>query len=212
MRHRQDQAASIEFVKAFCISLLETPERTAKAQAHFKERGVVCQFFNGINAQVAGLRTLFPYEVDAPGSGFNIGPKPVGIWLSHYMVWSALTLLSEKQYLILEVDARFSLDWPKRFAAALEAVPPDFDMLYIGSCCCSRQPSTHIRGEVFEVKYPQCLHAYVVARKALPTLLSTQRKLYAPIDISLNFHSHPLLKVYAVLPRIVDQFDTEIMP
>lgn len=199
-------------MKAFCISLLETPDRTAKAQAHFKERGVMCQFFQGINAEVAGLRTLFPYEVDDPGSGFNIGPKPTGIWLSHYMLWSALTLLSDERYMVLEVDAKFAVDWPQRMTAALRDVPSDFDMLYVGSCCCSIQPSTHVQGEVFEVKRPQCLHAYIVARKALPIMLNTQRRVYAPIDISLNFHSHPLLKVYAVLPRIVDQFDTEIMP
>lgn len=199
-------------MKTLCISLLETPERTEKAQAHFAERGLVCQFFNGINAEVAGLRTLFPYEVDAPGSGFNIGPKPTGIWLSHYMVWSALTLLSERHTMILEVDAKFEANWRERLEQALKDVPPDFDMLYVGSCCCAKAPKTHIHGEVFEVKYPQCLQAYIVARKALPILLSTQRKLYAPIDISLNFHSHPHLKVYTVLPRIAEQFDTEISP
>ena len=200
-------------MRAFCIVLPETPERTEKAKAHFAERSVYdVKMFPGIHAERFGLKTVFPYEVDAPGSGFNMGPKPTGIWLSHYMLWGALTMLHDDCFMVLESDAKFPKDWHTRLLAALQHLPKDFDVLYIGSCCCANRPQKHIGGEVYEVKYPMCTHAIIWAKKALPIVLETQRKCYAPIDISLAFHTLPLLKCYAVLPRIIEQFDTDIAP
>lgn len=200
-------------IRTFVITLPEKPERREKAMAHFKERGIhAYQFFNGLHAEKAGLSTVHPYEVDHPGSGFRMGFAPTGIWLAHVMLWSVLNFLHDDHYLILEDDARFPEDWHGRYTEALRSVPGDFDMLYVGSCCCKGRPTTHIKGEVFEVKYPQCTHAYIVAKKAIPLLLARHRKCWAPIDIALMLESHEHLKVYTVLPRIVEQFNTEILP
>ena len=197
----------------FCISIPETPQRTERAQAHFAERGVAVNFLHyGINAEKFGIQTAHTYEVDNPGTNFHIGYKPTGIWLSHYMLWNILSFLPDEHFMVVEIDAKFPSDWKVRVDKAMADVPKDFDMLYIGSCCCQGRPTTHIKGDVFMVQWPLCTHAYVVAKKALPMLLSTQRRVYAPIDISLAFHSHPQLKVFTVLPRIIEQFDTVIPP
>lgn len=201
-------------IRAYCVTLPETPESTEKARAHFIERGVIHEFFNGIHGEKFGLRTTHPYEVDHPGSGYLIGPKIIGIWLSHYFLWGALNLLHDEHFMILESDAHFPPDWEARLCQALVDVPRDFDMLYPGSCCCKGYPADRIQGDVHQIKpvpvghggAPQATHCYIVAKKALPVLLATQRKVYAPIDCSMIFHSFPQLKVYTVLPRIVDQF------
>lgn len=199
--------------RAFCITLPEYPQRTERAKKHFMERGLTdVTFFNGIHAEKFGLATKFNYEVDNPGSGFNIGFKPTGIWLSHYMLWSALSLLWDELFLILEDDAKLCDDWHSRTIDALKNTPKDFDMLYLGSCCCEKAPKRLIAAQVWEVKYPMCLHGYMVSKKAIPVMLETQRKVYAPIDISLPFHSHPRMKVYTVLPTIMEQFDTVLSP
>jgi len=198
--------------RIFCLTLPEKPERTEKARKHFQERGVSAEFFKAIHGPTAGLSTIHPFEVDNPGSGFRMGFVPTGIFLAHYMLWSAIMLLDNEHFLILEDDAQFPLGWGNRVGQALSDAPLDFDMLYIGSCCCAGRPQTQIKGEVWEVKYPQCTHAYIVAKKALPVLLSTNRKIYAPVDIALNLHSHPLLKVYTVLPAIVMQEETVLAP
>lgn len=198
-------------IRPFIITLPEKPARKEKLIAHFKERGIHSyQFFDGLHAEKAGLSTVHPYEVDHPGSGFRMGFAPTGIMLSHYMLWSVLNFLHDDHYFIMEDDAKFPEDWHARFTQALRDVPKDFDMLYIGSCCCKGRPQTQIKGEVWEVKYPQCTHAYILAKKAVPQLLADHRKFYAPVDIALTFHSHPNMKVYTVLPRICDQFDTVI--
>lgn len=198
-------------MRRFCLTLPETPERTAKAKEHFFEKRVYdVEFFWGLHAEKAGLSTVHTYEVDNPGTGFRIGFKPTGIWLSHWALWNALNLLWDDHYMIMEIDCKFPDNWHSRITQALSDTPKDFDVLYVGSCCTKGRPTTHIKGEVFEVKWPLCTHCYIVAKKALPVMLSTQRKVWAPIDIGLTMETYPKLKVYTVLPRIVEQFDTNI--
>lgn len=196
-------------MRVFCINLPESSERTEKAKAHFKERMVYdVTFFPGIHAERFGLLTSHCYEVDNPGSGYKIGHKQIGIALSHYMLWNALTLLADEHFLVIEDDAQFPENWHTRLTQAMSDVPRDFDALYIGSCCTCDKSKYPIKGEVFEVKYPFCTHAIIWAKKALPVLLETQRKIWAPIDLALVFQTLPKLKVYTVLPAIVGQFDT----
>lgn len=198
-------------LRTFVLSLPEAPARAAKCRDHLRERKVYdVSFFQGIHAEKFGLKTVHTYEVDNPGTNFSIGFKPTGIWLSHYMLWAALNLLWDEHFLIFEDDVKVPEDWHPRLSQALTDTPPDFDALYVGSCCTANRPAIHVKGEVYEVKYPLCTHAIIWAKKALPVLLETQRKIYAPIDISLTFHTFSRLKVYTVLPRIFDQFDTNI--
>lgn len=199
-------------IRAFVVTVQEMPERELFIQKHFKSVGIEAECFNGIHCTTSGLRTTFPYEVDAPGSGWNIGAKPVATFISFYMLWSAMNYMPEHYFWQLEWDCHFPDDWRPRVEAALRDVPPDFDMLYIGSCCTNGLTKTHIAGNVYDVRYPQCGHSIIIAKKALPVLLRTQRKVWAPLDISLKFHSLPLLKTYTVLPAICFQFDTVLPP
>ena len=198
--------------RTFCITLPETPERTAAAKAHFDSIGLPVEFFGGIHGEKFGLETRHTYERDNPGSGWKISAKHVGMCLSHYMLWSAMAYMPEKWFLVLENDAKFLPGWHDRLFRALNDAPQDFDMLFVGSCCCEGKLQRNIAGDVYEVKYPLCTHGYMVAKKALPILLEKQRKIYAHIDIALELDALPLLKVYAVLPRIIDQFNTKISP
>jgi hypothetical protein len=199
--------------RTFCLALPEYPEKIEKAKAHFQSVGLNdVTFFYSLHAEKCGLSTQHTYDVDNPGTNFRIGYKPTGIWLAHYALWAALNLLWDEHFLVLETDAQFHSDWHSRMTQALQDVPRDFDALYVGSCCASGKKAVRVKGEVYDSKYPFCTHAIIWAKKALPTLLNTQRKVYAPIDLSLCFHSLPLLKCYTVLPRIVEQFDTVIQP
>lgn len=199
-------------IRAFVATVPEFPERTEFIQNHFKSVGLQAEEFHCLNADLAGVSTKWTYERDNPGSGWRIGEKPTALWISFYMLWSALNLLPDSHFLTLEWDAQFKPNWKELTEKALNDVPSDFDMLFLGSCCCNGAWKQHVRGNVWEVKYPACGHATIIAKKALPVMLRTQRKIYAPMDISLMLHTMPLLKVYAILPRIVDQFNTVIPP
>ena len=186
-----------------------TGRHTAEDEAeHFRALGVPAQFFFGIHASKLGITTTVPYEVDIPGSGYIMEPSGTGCWLSHRALWAALLLLPDEQFLIVEDDAKFPADWEAQFETTLRNTPGDWDMIYVGSCCAADKPREHVVGNVWEVRWPFCTHGYFVTRSALKKLIDTQdeARCYAPIDISLTLHSLPHLKVYTVLPRILDQF------
>lgn len=200
-------------MRTFCLCLPEYPQRIEKAKAHFKEMGVEnVEFFAGIHAENAGLATSHTYEVDNPGTGFRVGYKITGIWLSHVMLWMHLSRLSDDRFLILEDDAQFQPDWKERFNKAMSELPGDFDFFHIGHCCVEGHPKTHIHGEVYDTKASQCTHAYLINRRVLPFLLRTIRKCYAPIDCQLVLEAFPHLRTFAMIPRCVDQFDTVLPP
>ena len=197
-------------IRSFVVGIQELPDKTAFILKHFRDVGLGdVEVFNGISGEVSGLETKWTYDVDNPGTNYRIGPK-AATCVSFLMLWSAMLYMPEPYFWQLEYDCRFQTNWRTRLEQALQDVPPDFDLLYVGSCCCKDKPTTHIKGEVYEVKYPMCGHSIIIAKKALPVMLRTQRKIYAPVDIALAFHSMPALKVMTILPRCCDQFDTEI--
>jgi hypothetical protein len=59
--------------------------------------------------------------------------------------------------------------------------------------------------------WPLCTHCYIVRKKALKTLIETNEEQYGPIDVQLYFKSFPNMKIYAIDPRVADQFDTLIV-
>jgi len=199
-------------MKKFLLSLpIERPQRTRKALEHLRDMGVDdVRIIQGLDADVSGLVTKHPYEVDNPGSGFNMGGKPVGIFLAHYMAWTVIKAMNLPMALIMEDDVKFQDDWKDRMRYGLEDAPKDWDVIFFGSCDTGGHRSRFIEGNIHEVWYPQCLHCYAVRDKAIGYMIATQRKIYGPMDCTLIFHTWPALKVYTLLPRLADQFDTVI--
>lgn len=199
-------------IRAFVLTVQEFPDRTEQIQQHFRSVGVEAENFNCISSAESGLRTEHPYEVDAPGSGWNIGPKGTANWLSQYMLWSAMLYLPEEHFMQLEWDSTFPADWKARTEYALHDTPKDFDVLFIGSCCTTDKVRGRVMGTVWDVRYPMCSHGLIIAKKALPTFLRTQRKCYSNMDIAIKDHTLAHLKVYTVLPAICSQLNTALVP
>jgi len=207
-----------------CITTKRSGPRYDRIVHHLAEADVgAVQFFEAMHCEKLGIATIRTYDVDHPGSQWKMGPGPTGCWIAHRTLWAALAMmpLEHEAFMVLEDDAKFAPDWRERFNAAAAKLPDDWDALYIGSCCTGGKPVHHHGGGLCEVRYPLCTHGYVVRRRALATMIETtdaavgpleQRGCYAPIDISLAFHTWPKLRVYTVLPRLVDQWDTDIAP
>lgn len=193
------------------------------ASIYLAERGIWdAQHIAGIHAHKFGIQGTHIYLLDNRAhEQFNVGPKNVGCFVSHYILYSCMNVMPDNHFMVLETDMRFAANWQKRLDAAMADVPEDFDFLFVGSCCAADKEPVHVKGEVYEFPYrgeekwdwyPQCGHCYIVAKKCIPYLIATQRDCASPIDISLIKHSFPLLKVYAVLPRIADQGEKTQLP
>lgn len=208
-----EMADSVITLKTICLCLPEYPDQIEAAREHFMEVGLGdVEFFPGINAEVAGLATWHTYERDNPNTGFKIGTKCTGIWLSHWVLWAAMARENCEHIMVLETDARFLAGWKEKLKESLGIAPTNFDFLYPGHCCLKGHPQTHVAGDVWETKNIQCTHCYIVRRGVLPFLLSTLRKIHAPIDIQLQVECFPSLLTYAIVPRIVEQLNTIIPP
>ena len=198
-------------MKTICLTLVETPQIEAKAREHFAAVGLDnVDFYYGIHAKTAGLLTKNTYEVDHPDEHFNMGEHGVGIYVAFRSLWSAMLLLPDEHIMVVEHDIIFHDGWKARLDAAMRDVPKDFDMLLTGHCCAADKPRTHMAGEVWDVRYPMCNHAAVYNKKCLKRLLELCSKCWAPIDLQLIFDAFPHLKVYTLMPRLADQFNTVI--
>lgn len=193
-------------MRTICLTTpQEDPTRHAAAQAHFQEMGVHAEFIQGLHKETSGLTTDHPYMVDrGPGSPdehvpFYIGKHPVNIWIGHWMIWNALLLSGDREWFVVECDAKFQVGWGKHFAMALLAAPRGYDLIYMGSCCTNGRPKESVSatwsappmydGGTTHGLYrlagtaPQCNHAYVVTREAARILTTRLRQVWAPIDI-----------------------------
>lgn len=194
--------------------------RRVRAERHFAALGVgPVAFYRGIHGPDIGVNTTLTTSGAARDPALpsehmhGIGPRPTGIWLSHRTLWGgllALTPSDDSATLILEDDAQFSADWRTRVDRALGDLPDDWDALFVGACCADDKPKTHHKGEVFEVRWPMCLHAYIVRRKALEVMIARTdaARCYNSIDVVLLLHVWPHLRVYTMRPSACAQWGT----
>lgn len=200
------------FDRELILTIPTNKERFATTQAHLKERGIHPEPFYGFDSSVTGLETTWKYEVDNPRTGYRMGPRTTNLYLSHYVMWKCMLYTSADSVLIMEDDVRFDEDWRDHMASALLNLPFDWDILYVGSCCCDERPKEQIRNRLYKTSFALCTHAYAVRRKALPVLLEKCNRFWSGVDIEMVMLALPYLKSFAILPRIAHQHNTIIAP
>lgn len=185
-------------------------DRKNDAIAYFDSVGLkdilwVC----GIHAEKFGVKASRPYRRDIPNTDYTVEPRTVGGYLSWYMVFNIILSHPEWEYfMILEDDTRFNDNWQDSLKKGLENVPEDFDMLVASHCCTDGREVNHIKGNVYEVKYPLACHCTIVNSKCLPLIISKMRNACIPSDIHFFDEINQYLKLYTILPRIAEQHDT----
>lgn len=189
----------------------------AEAKQYFADQGLNVYWIEGIHAKKWGLQSRHIYLLDGRAEEqFYIGTNKVGTFLSWYVIYQVCKAMNSSHYMILESDCKFLDGWKEKLNQALKDVPEDFDFLFVGSCCAADKEPVHVQGDVYEFPYrgeekwqfyPQCGHCYIIAHKAMQTLIDTQRDVANPVDVSLIRYAFPKLKIYAILPRLADQGD-----
>lgn len=128
----------------------------------------------------------------------------------------------DESFVALEFDVRFVEGWQEQFDKAMNVLPDDWDMVYLGSCCCKGRTSYEVKAlpsgvelmttNLYDVRYPLCGHAIMYRKKCLETLLDVHQSISMPLDIAMFHHSLPKLRVYTILPPICVQADTIVAP
>lgn len=191
----------------YAITLESTPQRTQRLKKHLEAQNIQWTPWEGFDAAQWGLATLHPYMLCTPER--IVEQKHVGLHLSHWSLWQHLSKIEGEAFTVLEDDAQFSEGWQAQVEQAIQSLPACWEMLLIGSGNTFDKPKMQWRNNVWDVRYPQCTHAYIVRKQALDKLLKTARKAWAPIDIALAIASYPVMNVFTVLPRIVTQHGQE---
>lgn len=215
---------------------VEDPDRYAASVAQLAADGLhVDHWIHGFHKSTSGLDTTHPYMVDRPQPDaelYRMGPHPTNIWVGHYMIWQMVKCAPYDYWLVVECDTRPREGWRAALEDAWLAVPSDMDFLYIGSCCTQGfdreavgRPSAGVYRFPRAVA-PQCNHGYIIAKKAVPILERTLRRVWAPIDVQqasetfVGGYALPRcvpaeeparrLHTYAILPRLFDQWNTTL--
>lgn len=196
--------------RTFVLTVDRDIKRFDETAAHLDSLGIAWERFNGVDNQLCRLNPVDTFDLDRVGE--RIGPKHVAACLSHFLLWKVMSYLPEDEFLVLEYDARLPADWPEQYERAMSVMPDDADVIFWGSCCCAGRETRHVAENVYEVRYPLCGHAIGYRKKALPTLLKEHQKIYAPLDIALMFGALPKLRVYTILPAIIEQAGTPLPP
>lgn len=195
--------------------------RYEEGKKHFEEQGIEnIIIVYGIYGDGFGIQGTHLYEYDNPGGKHQIGVANTALCLSMYIVYNVENNLPNSHFLFLEDDTRFNEGWKEIVEQALKEIPPDFDFLFIGSCCAEGKEKVKVGTNLYHfpntqkkyAEYPLCGNAYIVAKKPIPKILETQRDAYVNADINLAVNTFPYLKVYAILPRVCEQNNNENLP
>ncbi len=197
-------------MKTFLITCPELSNDLIEAKKHLDARGIDFDVIQGIHGETFGLLPSRPYNEDRPGQGHLTPISQVGLTLSHYMTWQVCQHCPGDEFMILEADCKFPADWKERLDIEMDDLLDDWDIFLIGNSNTHDKEKKHICGDVWEVKYPFCTHAYIVRRKALQVLLTHCRDATMKIDLLMIKKAYPLLRVFTMLPRLVEQRGTDL--
>lgn len=196
-------------------------QRTLEGEQHFNSVGITDILkVKGIHGESFGIEGTLEYNYDNPHLHHKIGTPNTSLCLSMQIVYQVELNHRCDYFLFLEDDSRFKDNWKEVVEQALREIPKDFDFLFVGSCCAAGKQGIKVGTNLFHyphrrgsyAQYPLCGNAYIVAKKALPKILETQRTAYVNVDINLAVNTFPYLNVYAILPRIVEQNNNEHLP
>jgi glycosyl transferase family 25 len=185
-----------------------------------KKRGLDPNIISGIDGSKLPSHIL---KTHVASYYAKVGPKSaIGCALSHFKAWRTFLQTDQPWAVVLEDDVILKRRFTKNVSDALENVPPDFDLLYLG---CFNSPffkhvfslmnldNSRARKLDNGIEIPKvalAAHAYVVSRKGATLLLKLlDGKLFNHLDVCLQtLASNGSINTLACTPRIAFQTST----
>lgn len=190
---------------AYCLTLRQTPDRTAIAQAHLRMRGINAVMVQGIDGRAWGIGTGQWFADRRDAGNWKIPPGHVGLNLSHWMLWTHLWHAGVDEALIFEDDVTLAPDFAAQYAETRAALPAGWQFWYLGTVGMDADRRQVINDRLCRVD--GCVfgtHAYAVRRSALPALLDGMQSCQDHVDIQLS-RLLPKLDWYVSWPNLATQ-------
>jgi glycosyl transferase family 25 len=158
------------FPHQVCINLDKRPDRWERVQGRFVENRL---------DRVVRFPALDGANLDIPSSWQSF-PGAYGCLRSHLAVVEEARRKALPSVLIFEDDVVLAPDFNARFAACIEQVPPDWDMLFFGAI--HGQPLTKVADNVIRVTHSLSTYAYAINHTIYDGFIETNRKATSVLD------------------------------
>jgi len=204
----------------YVISLGNPEEKLS----YLRQNGLFPVLVPGVNGKL-----LTDEQITASVSPWHrvFGPKSaIGCAMSHIEVWKMIRDSGEDYGIIMEDDVILEREFTEKLTIALENVPDDYDILYLG-CFGSEgesnfftvtmnmlgmsNPSSVVNRYIKRPCVALGTHAYILSRKGVEKLIEKlDGAVYNHIDYCLqDLASRGVLNVYVTTPRIAYQTSTD---
>lgn len=199
--------------RTFVLTVRRSIKRFDDTVKHLDKQGIHWERFDGMDNKITKLQAVETFDLDRAGERLEV--KHVAATLTHYLLWQTMKYQPDESFVALEFDVRFVERWQDQFNKAMAVLPEDWDLVYLGSCCCKGRETYPVANPIsetnlFDVRWPLCGHAIMYRKKCLETLLTIHQKINAPLDIAMYHMSLPKLRCYTILPAIVGQHNTPL--
>ncbi|MES2734283.1 MAG: glycosyltransferase family 25 protein [Bacteroidota bacterium] len=163
---------TLYFDQILVISLPFRRDRRENIYQQMSHRNISYTFFEAVDGKVLDINQL-EEDFFSNYAKRYLSSGSIGCALSHIRAWQQIVVQGWEYCLILEDDVILSDTFVEDLRVRMPEVPPDFDILYLGSGLTAPH---HIRKfistHVFEPHYPrEGMYAYVVSAKGAQTLL-----------------------------------------
>lgn len=205
----------MELIPAYVISLEEPTEVSERLST----QGISAEWIQGIRATDEQVLNETHWSCLAPKSA-------IGIALSHIQAWKRFLATDRDYGLIFEEDVVLAPNFRDQFEKAIESVPSDYDILYLGCFGCQSRsniwtycmfytswlkPFKQINPHIVRPSVAMALHGYVVSRKGAAKLLELfDHNIWNHVDGMIQARTLiGSLTTYASCPRIAFQTSTD---
>lgn len=187
-------------MKYYCLTLKEVPERTEHAKREAAKAGIELDFIYGFFGKTLEVVPRIPMHSD-----YYIGRGITCIYLSWLMAWQIALREGHDEFVMFEDDLFLPEDFVPRLEKILSEKPSGCEMIFLGSCCTEDKFKQKITNDLYDVRYPMCLHAMWFKRSAVEKFLAQQHPANTPIDIVMEQKWLSQVNVLTVLPELVGQ-------
>lgn len=196
----------IDDIPTFCLSLKRTKERTEYAIKLFEKQGLNVRIFYGMDCNDLNVDDFNLYETVNPNrTNWKIRSGVIGGSWSHILLWNTIWRLGHEQAIILEDDVEFVDGFKEKFELSYKELPSDWEMFYLGANDWPWGTGEKVKYSPHLLTYrPVCLHAYMVRKHMLKTMIQLASISFIDIDFCL-IGELPHLKTYVADPILITE-------